>query len=176
MNSRRLYLVQLVMPLIPATRCFALKRAMLRWCGAKIARNVRIVSSARFYVGGDLTIGEGTWIGHEVLIVGGNATVLIGAQCDIAPRVTIATGSHEVCLDGEKIAGDGYSAAVKVGDGCWICTASTILGGSELGCCCIVAAGAVVKGSFPSRKLVGGVPAVTLRDLTKSAVTMAPKA
>ena len=96
MKPDRLYLVHLVFGLIPPTRCFRLKRSLLRWSGAKVGEDVRIVSSVRFLLTGRLSIGDGTWIGHEVLIVGGKADVTIGANVDIAARVSIVTGSHEL--------------------------------------------------------------------------------
>ena len=80
---------------MPATRFFKVKRGLLRWAGATIGSNVRIVSSAKFYLTGQLIIGDNTWIGHEVLVVGGDAPVCIGKNVDIAPRVNIITGGHQ---------------------------------------------------------------------------------
>ena len=96
MNSKKLFLYHLLMLFIPATKLFNLKSTLLRWCGADIGKNVRIVSSAKFYLNGKLIVGDNTWIGHEVLIVGGNAPIKIGKDCDIAPRVTIASGTHKI--------------------------------------------------------------------------------
>ncbi|ODV40667.1 hypothetical protein AWV79_05580 [Cupriavidus sp. UYMMa02A] len=75
MNTARLFAFHLVMTLLPPTRCFPLKRLLLRWCGAEVGTNVRIASSARFYLTGRLVIGDDTWIGHDVLIAGGSADV-----------------------------------------------------------------------------------------------------
>lgn len=144
---------------LPATRLFGLKRWLLRVAGAQVGRRVRCASSARFQLNGQLRIGEGTWIGHDALIVGGDAAVHIGANCDIAPRVTLATGSHRIDPAGERVAGAGYSMPIRIGDGCWICAGATILGGAVIGEHSIVAAGAVVKGTFPPRSVIGGVPA-----------------
>src|SRR5437588_481791 len=79
MKPARLYLVHLVFGWLPPTRCFRIKRDLLRWAGAEVGENVQIVSSARFFLTGRLRIGDGTWIGHEVLMVGGEADVTIGA-------------------------------------------------------------------------------------------------
>ncbi|MFN7183321.1 MAG: acyltransferase [Thermomonas haemolytica] len=165
MNTILLYLWSLLCPLLPATRLFRVKRGLLRLAGAQVAGKVRIVSSARFQLTGKLQIGNDTWIGHEVLVVGGNAPVAIGANCDIAPRVTIATGTHRIDPAGPRVAGAGDSLPVRIGDGCWICAGATILGGTRIGAHSIVAAGAVVRGEFPPRALIGGVPARVIRPI-----------
>lgn len=131
----------------------------------RVGENVRCVSSARFLCTGSLSIGRDTWIGHDVLIVGGDAEIKIGEFCDLAPRVTIATGTHEIDMEGVRVAGKGLSLPVIIEDGCWICSSATILGGTKLGARSIVAAGAVVRGTFPARCLIGGVPARVIRQL-----------
>lgn len=133
MSSLRLYIYYLLTLLMPATRLFHVKRVLLRWAGAKVGKNVRIVSSARFHLNGKLEIGNNTWIGHEVLIVGGDADVLIGKDVDIAPRVNLITGTHKPFTITGKAAGEGYSLPITIEDGAWIGAASTILGGVTLG-------------------------------------------
>lgn len=144
---------------MPPTRMFALKRALLRWAGATVGDNARIVSTAKFHVCGKLEIGSNTWIGHEVMIVGGDAEVQIGAEVDIAPRVTIVTGSHEAFGLPGKAAGKGYSKPVHIGDGAWIGAGSTILGGVRIGAQAIVAAGSLVRKNVQNESIVAGVPA-----------------
>jgi acetyltransferase-like isoleucine patch superfamily enzyme len=130
-----------------------------------VSKYVRCVSSATFWLTGSLSIGEGTWIGHEVIIVGGDAPISIGANCDFAPRVSIVTGSHRINSHGPRVAGDGYSLPISIGNGCWIGAGAIILGGTTIGERSIVAAGAVVKGNFPGGSLIGGVPARVIREI-----------
>lgn len=159
MRSTRLYLLHIAFRLLPPTRCFHLKRVLLRWAGAKVGENVRIASSARFFLTGQLIIGDGTWIGHEVLIAGGDANVTIGANVDIAPRVTIVTGSHELYGIEGRAAGNGFSRPVHIMDGAWIGAAAIILGGVVIGRSSMVAAGAAVHRNVADKTVVGGVPA-----------------
>lgn len=159
MHTARLYLVHCVFALLPATRCFSLKSFLMRWAGADVGLNVRIASSARFFLTGKLTIGDGTWVGHETLIVGGDADVTIGSNVDIGPRVSIVTGSHELFSSRGRAAGRGYSLPVHVGQGVWVGAGATILGGVQVGECSMIAAGAVVRREVPSGCVVGGVPA-----------------
>jgi len=112
-----------------------------------------------------LEIGSHTWVGHDVLVVGGESNIKIGMNCDIAPRVLIASGTHEIDGVGKRAAGKGYSLPIIIGDGSWICAGAQILGGTEIGSHCIVAAGAVVKGAFPDRCLIGGAPARVIRRI-----------
>nr|WP_315089741.1 acyltransferase [uncultured Alloprevotella sp.] len=156
MSPFRLFLCNLILPLIPETRLFGIKRALYRFCGITIGKNVRICSSARIIGSGNLSIKENTWIGPQSLLLV-SANVVIGENCDIAPRTCIVTGSHKINLITEnKIAGEGYNLPIHIGNGCWICIGATILGGSDIGDCSIVAAGSIVKGTFPKRQLICG--------------------
>lgn len=165
MNSLYLYFYAIICFFVPQTRNFGFKRWLLRLAGANLGEGVKCVSSARFQLQGDLNIGADTWVGHEVLVVGGGASVSIGKNCDLAPRVSVATGTHRIDPAGSRVAGAGYSLPVQIGDGCWIGTGAIILGGTTIGANCIIAAGAVVKGEFPARTLIGGVPARVIRSI-----------
>lgn len=158
MNSARLFLTNALMSIIPLTRGFALKRALLRWSGAEIGRNVRVVSSARFHLTGRLVIGDDTWIGHEVLVIGGGADVVIGSNVDIAPRVTLVTGTHELFTLKDRAAGRGYSLPITIEDGAWIGATSSVLGGITIGRMSVVAAGALVNKNVLPGCVCGGVP------------------
>lgn len=169
MNTRRLYLVSIVMGLLPPTRAFGLKRNLLAWCGAQVQQNVRITSSVRVLTSGSLSIGEWTFIGHDTLIVGGNADITIGEKVDIGPRVTIVTGSHELFTSYDRAAGPGYSSPVVIEDGVWVGAGSTILGGVTVGRRSMIAAGSVVTTDVSPGVLVGGVPARVIRPTIGSA-------
>jgi acetyltransferase-like isoleucine patch superfamily enzyme len=165
MKSKRAWICnQFLVPILPTSRCYPLKRALFRWAGIRVGENVRISSSARFMLQGPISIGQNTFIGDDCLVTGGSAAVDIGANVDIAPRVTIVTGTHVVEPDGPNVAGKGYSLPIAIGEGSWVCTGSIILGGTTIGPRSIVAAGAVVRGNFPEGCLIGGVPAVVIRS------------
>lgn len=106
---------------------------------------------------GDITIGQTTFVDDEVMITGG--VIKIGARCDIAPRVVIHAGSHEIGNNYRR-AGASYSGNIVIGDGTWIGTGSVILDGVRIGKGNLVAAGSVVvSGEYPDNCLLAGVPA-----------------
>jgi acetyltransferase-like isoleucine patch superfamily enzyme len=162
MSARR-YFANLLVSLLPPTRAFSLKVLIWRLARVDVARDARLVSSVRIWTSGPVAIGSDTFVGHEVMIVGGGASVRIGAKCDIAPRVLLATGTH---LDGgrERAAGPGVSHPISIGDGVWIGAASTILGGVEVGDGAMIAAGSLVNRDVPSRVVVAGVPCRVIRE------------
>ncbi len=160
MKTYKLWIYIIICRLLPETRFFGLKVALLRWCGAKIGANVRISSSARFFGGGELEIGDDVWIGTDnVIHPVSRAKVKIGNCCDLGPGVMILTGSHEIDPEGEHIAGEGTHADVEIGDGCWLGARSLILPGVKLGKKTIVAAGTVMdRPALETRCMYAGVP------------------
>lgn len=153
------YINKLIFPLLPETKCFGLKRGLLRLSGAKIGSNVRICSSVMIIGAGELTIGDNTWVGHRCLI-SASSSIKIGKNVDIAPNVYIGNGTHEITPDKERIASIELSKDIVIGDGCWLCANVTILPGVTIGDKCVVAAGSVVTKSYGNMILLAGVPAV----------------
>lgn len=166
MNTLRLWMYRMVVRLLPETRCFGFKVALLRWCGAYVGRDVRICSSATIIGNSKLVVGDDVWIGAGVFISAtGGATIEIGNHVDIAPRVMILTGSHEIDPHGTHIAGRGTSASVRIGSGCWLGASCIILPGVELPEKNLVAVGSVVTHSIlGTNRLVAGLPAVVKKE------------
>lgn len=166
MNSLKLFLVRKILDFIPETRAFGMKRFLYRWTGVQIGNGVRISSSAKILGAGYLSIGDDTWIGPEAFIVC-SSEISIGARCDIAPRVYIGDGTHEITPEMDRIAGIDTAKPIKIGDGCWLCANSTILPGVTICEKCVVASGAVVTCNFEHQLLLAGVPATIKKVLKK---------
>lgn len=158
LQSRRIFIYNSLMLLIPETSFFGLKRALLRWCGARVGCSVRICSSSRFLGCGELEIGDESWVGHQCLFVA-TARIRIGAYVDIGPNVYIGTGTHEIDPHGRRSAGQGISRCISIGDGCWLGARSLVLPGICIGDKAVVAAGAVVSKDVGVRSIVAGIPA-----------------
>ncbi|CAB3781806.1 acyltransferase [Pararobbsia alpina] len=159
-------LANLTLAILPATRGFALKRALLNTLGFEIGVGAKLTGGVKFYGRGRIAIGEDSWIGLGTLfIVAPDAAIVIGARCDIAPRVIFHTGSHRVG-DHRRRAGAGYSQPITIADGSWVGTGSVVLGGSCIGSASILAAGAtLLAGDYPADTLLAGCPATIKRAL-----------
>ncbi|MEZ8310896.1 hypothetical protein OAA_10285 [Vibrio cyclitrophicus 1F175] len=155
-----------IFKLLPSTRLYDLKINILRLGGLHVGVKSKIVSSVKFMGIKDIFIGEKTFVGHDTIISGGyESSVKIGSSCDISSKVSIITGTHELDLEGERIAGKGYSKDIIIENGVWIGVNSTILPGVTIGEKSIVAAGSIVTKNVPSGVLVAGNPAVVKRKL-----------
>ena len=153
------------LPLLPETRFFGFKRSMWRLAGVYIGRNVRICSSVTISGSGYLSIHDNTWVGPQVMICASNS-VSIGSDCDIAPRVYIGDGTHEITPNRERIADIESTKAILIGNGCWICANATILAGARIANKCVVGAGAVVTRNFNEEQiLIAGIPAEKKKEL-----------
>ncbi len=148
--------------LFAGTRCFKIKRSLLRSVGHDIGEGTKIV--APFFCTAKLKVGENCWIGRN-FCVNGNGYVEIGDNCDIAPDVMFLTGGHEVGACHRR-AGKGESYSISVGDGTWLGARATVLGNTKIGKGCVVAACACVINDISDNTLCGGVPAKTIRELS----------
>ncbi len=90
-----------------------------------------------------VTIGDDVWFGQEIYVTDANH-----GYSDPATPPGLQLGAH---------------SPVVIGDGCWIGHGSVILAGVHLGEHVVVAAGSVVRSSFPARSVIGGVPAKVIR-------------
>lgn len=114
---------------------------------------------------GCLMIGADSWVGpYGLFFTHPEASITIGARCDIAPEVCFITGTHEPG-NASRRAGLDTARPIRVGDGCWLGARVTVLAGVSIGDGAIVAAGAVVAGDVEPNTLVGGVPARLIRRL-----------
>lgn len=138
--------------LLPLTRFYGLKRGLLRLAGLSIGSGVRVVSSARF-VTPFVEIGDGSFIGHECLLIAAHGSVIrLGADVDLGPRCTISTGGHQIGPPGHR-AGTGTVSDVRIGDGVWLGQGVSVIGGVEVGTGSVVAAGTVLRTSVPPNSL-----------------------
>lgn len=161
------YIIKLILGLVhllPETRGYRFKARLLACLGFDIDPSAVITSSLQIVGKPALSIGSRTYLGHYLRIYG-DAEVALGANIDIGPEVSLVTGTHTIDLTGPRAAGEGRCDPIKIGDGCWICTRSVVLGGTKIGRHCVVAAGSVVRGEFEDYSLIGGSPARKIRDL-----------
>ncbi len=156
--SLRQFVGNSLLGVLPPTRAYALKRRILRGMGVKINGAPRVASSVRFYGEMEVTLGDDVFLGHGVIVSGGKSRVTIGDCVDIAPRVSILTGTHAIDMIGPHSAGKGFSKDVRIEDGVWIGAGTTILGGVTIGRKAVIAAGSTVTRDIPPYTMAAGVP------------------
>lgn len=137
---------------------YGAKAALLKFSGFDLGKNVRIEGPLWFGTVINLTIKNDVYINRRFSL-DGNGSVSIGSNVDIGPDVTLATGGHLVGASSHRAA-EGIIGNISIGDGCWICTRSTILANVHVGNGCVVAAGAIVNKNVPDDSLAAGVPAL----------------
>lgn len=173
--SIKQFLFNKIVSIMPETRCYQIKAKMLANCGYSIHPTTRLVSSVKFIGAFDLSIGEDTFIGHEVLVAGGSCTISIGSACDLAPRVSLIAGSHEIDMSGAHTAGKGYSRDITIEDGVWIGACVTVLGGVRIGEKSVIAAGSTVTGDIPPYSIAAGIPCRVVKTWDTKCQCWVPK-
>lgn len=112
-------------------------------CGKNITvgKNVFINSGCRFQDQGGITIGDGTLIGHNVVL---------------------ATLNHGISPDERH---DLFPAPIHIGKNVWIGANATVLPGVTIGDNAVIAAAAVVTKDVSACTVVAGVPAKVIRKI-----------
>ncbi len=110
-----------------------------------------------------VTIGRKCVIGRGSHIIG-HWSIELGDEIQTGPYVYITDQNHSYeAIDVPVGWQQPTEAGVKIGSGSWLGANVVILPGTTLGKNTTVAAGAVVRGTFPDHVVLGGVPAKVLR-------------
>ncbi len=107
-----------------------------------IGRDVFINSGCHFQDQGGIVIGDGTFIGHNVVL---------------------ATINHDLNPANNR---KNHYAPIIIGSHVWIGSNAAILPGVRIGDWAVVAAGAVVTKDIPALTVAGGVPAKVLKKVS----------
>lgn len=129
----------------PVDESFAFFPPFYTDCGKNITigKDVFLNMGCKFQDQGGIFIGDGSLIGHNVVLV------TLNHAMDPAERATM------------------IPAPIHIGKRVWIGANATVLPGVTIGDGAIVAAGAVVTKDVPENTVVGGVPARVMRKIGK---------
>jgi acetyltransferase-like isoleucine patch superfamily enzyme len=92
--------------------------------------------------------------------------VAVGDDTEIGPGLHVQTNEHQWSDVNKSLAKQqSISLPVKIGSGSYLGANVTVLRGVDVGDQCVVAAGAVIVKSLPSRGVYGGVPAKRINNI-----------
>ena len=161
----RKYIFFLLLKIVPNMAFFKVNRLLISLMGHNIAKSARIWSSIEILGTLKIKVNDGTFIGHKCTISGNDCKISIGKNCDISSQVSFVAGSHKIDIDGPRIAGEGFSSDIYVGNRVWIGYGAIILGGVTIGDNVIIGAGSLINKDIPANSIYGGVPARLIRKI-----------
>lgn len=141
-------------------RVLVLRRVLRITVGANVTVQRGLKTTTRRGV----AIGAQTIINRDALL-DGRGELHIGDNVNISPEVMIWTAEHDP--DSSTFAG--RTAPVVIGSRAWIATRAVILPGVTIGDGAVVAAGSVVASDVLAWTIVGGSPAVVIRERSRDA-------
>lgn len=143
--------------------CFGWRRFVLRCFGARIGAHVNTYSSTRVYFPWNLTVGDWSAIGENVLIYN-LGRVQIGQKVTISHGAHLCAGTHDYRKPDLPL----LKIPIEVGDQAWICADAFLGPGVVVGEGSVVGARAVAMKDVAPWTVVAGNPAqfVKQRELT----------
>ncbi len=137
--------------------CFAWRRWVLRLFGARLGRHVNVYASTNFCMPWNVTVGDWTAIGENVLLYS-LGKVTIGANVTISYRSHICAGTHDFSDAALPL----VRPPVTIEEGAWIGTEAFVGPGVTIGQGAIVGARAVIIQDVAPFDIVAGNPARTI--------------
>lgn len=116
------------------------------------------------FLGKGIRIGNRTSFGRNCFF-GAAGGISIGDDVIAGEYIRFHSENHNFSSAKELIRSQGVShKGIVVGNNCWIGAGAVFLDGARIGNGCVVAANAVVRGSFGDDCVIGGVPAKVLKQ------------
>jgi len=132
---------------------------LLRCFGATIARDVNIAPTVRIRHPWLLTIGRHSAIGDNVEIYN-LGSIAIGEHTVISQNAHLCAGTHDYTKPDLPL----IRASITIGSGVWICADAFIGPNVTIGDNALIAARAVVTKDVPANVIVGGNPAIVIKE------------
>lgn len=142
---------------------FAWRALLLRLFGAQVGRGVHVYPSTRISMPWNLSVGDWSALGEEVLVYN-LGPVSLGERVTVSLRAFLCAGTH----DHTKAAFPLQRPPIAIGADAWVAAGALVGPGVTVGAGAVVAAGAVVVADVPPWTIVGGNPAREIgpRELT----------
>lgn len=128
---------------------------MERGAELRIGRNFKMRDGAKIRVrkGAKCIIGKNSSI-NSYNMIACHEYIEIGDDVQLSPNVQIYDHDHDFRVEGGVKDGKFKTAPVKIGNNVWIGANTVILRGTAIGDRCIIGAGTVIKGTFPSDSII----------------------
>jgi putative colanic acid biosynthesis acetyltransferase WcaF len=136
----------------------ALKRAVLRAFGGRIARGVVIKPQVKITFPWKLEIGDHVWLGEECWLLNLDR-IVIGSNVCISQRAFLCTGSHNY----KSRTFDLLVKSIVIEDGAWIGAGAWVGPGIVVGSHAVLTAGSVATRDLDSHFIHRGNPAVAIK-------------
>lgn len=144
----------------------------MTWLQRPFARFVARAAHSTHYVHGDprrLRVGRRCSLVNTVFNTA-SGNIIVGDDVIFGHNCMVLTGRHEfengmrrrLASDRPDTPQSGFD--IRIGDGTWVASGATIVGGVTIGRHCIIAAGAVVTRDVPDHVVMAGVPAKVIRS------------
>jgi acetyltransferase-like isoleucine patch superfamily enzyme len=132
--------------------------------GASIGPYCRIECTGTIRkIGKGLVMGKRCGIG-AFSFVGAAGGIIVGDDVIMGQYISFHSENHifddlNIPINQQGVTNKG----IEIGANCWVGSKVTFLDGTIIGTGCVIAAGAVVSGTFPNNAVIGGVPAKILK-------------
>lgn len=153
-RNRRAALEMMTIRLAGQLPIHRMRIAVLRMWGAQIGEGVTIYHGIEVRHPRGLAIGDRTSVGNDA-ILDARGGLTIGSDTNLSTGAHIWSAQHDW-------RGTDFSytrAPVKIGNRVWLSARTTVLPGTGIGDCAVIAAGAVVSRDLESNGVYAGVPA-----------------
>ena len=153
--------------ILPLNTFLRFRRRLLQWGGLSIDNGTVFMDTP--IITGDknavsrLSVGSDCFINIECIFDLCNS-ITIENSVYLGHRVMLITSQHDIS-DPNQRGGMLSSDQILIKDGAWIGAGATILPGVTVGKGAVIAAGAVVTKDVPQHTVVGGVPAMPIKEL-----------
>jgi acetyltransferase-like isoleucine patch superfamily enzyme len=136
-------------------------RGYLKARGVHFEGCIWVGTQFRIFGVGSVRLGNRCAIGNFSNITA-HGPVSVGDDFLCSSHLVVNSGTHDLLTRTPQ------DTSVLIGNNVWVGTRVTIIGDTEIGDNCVIAAGSVVRGVFPANSLLGGVPAKVIKTLDPS--------
>ena len=140
---------------------YGVRNALLRFFGAEVGRNVRIHPSATIYFPWNLSIGDWSSVGEDVLLYN-LGPISIGEKVTVSQRAHLCAGTHDPTDPAMPL----QKPPIEIGDQAWVCADAFVGPGVSVGEGAVVGARAVSVNDVEGWMIVGGNPARPIKERT----------